>query len=273
MNAMKPLLLTVAIAAGVLALATAVRGQAPAGYRGSRLADGKPDLNGIWQNLSTANWNLETHAAQQSPVLAMGALGAIPPGMGVVEGGPIPYKPEALKQRDDNRGSSITQDPLVKCYLPGIPRATYVPMPLEIIQNEKSVLIVYEWAGASRTIPIRARTGESPIDTWMGDSVGKWENDTFVVDVASFNDKTWFDRSGNYHSDALHVVERYTPLDANTTKYEATIEDAKVFTKPWKISLNLYRVRDKDVRLMEFKCVDFVEELMYGGIRKRPGTK
>ena len=112
---------------------------------------------------------------------------------------------------------------------------------------------------------------ESPIDTWMGHSRGRWEGETLVVDVTSFNGQTWFDRAGNFHSDALHVVERYTAISPDALMYEVTIEDPKVFTRPWKMSMPLYRRLEKNIQLLEFKCVEFVEELMYGHLRKKPG--
>ena len=205
-----------------------------------RTSDGKPDLNGIWQTLNTANWDLQSHAAQPGPVVALGAIGAVPAGQSVVEGGEIPYRPEALAKRKENFINRLKLDPEAKCYLPGVPRATYMPYPFQIVQTPKNVLIAYEYDNASRTIYMD-KTGESPIDTWMGWSVGHWEGDTLVVDVTSFNDQTWFDRAGDFHSDALHVTERYTPLNHDALQYEATIEDPKVFTRPWKISMPLYR--------------------------------
>jgi hypothetical protein len=249
-------------------------GQAPAagGYKGPRTSDGKPNLNGVWQTLSTANWDLQAHAAAHSPVVALGAVGAVPPGPGVVEGNEIPYKPEALAKKKENAANWLTLDPEIKCYLPGVPRATYLPHPFQIIQNPQGILIAYQFGDAHRFIPVTTRTEDAPIDSWMGDSVAKWEGDTLVVDAKSFNDQTWFDRAGNYHSDALHVIERYTPIDANTINYEATIEDPNVFTRPWKISLPLHRHIGKSAQLMEFKCVEFAEELMYGHLRK-PGAE
>jgi len=157
----------------------------------------------------------------------------------------------------------LTRDPEIKCYLPGVPRATYMPYPFQILQSTNKILIAYEFAGATRTIHMED-AGSSPSDTWMGWSRGHWEGDTLVVDVTSFNDQTWFDRAGNFHSEALHVIERYTPVSPYHLMYEATIEDPKVFTRPWKISLPLYRRYEKDAAVLEYKCVEFVEELLYG---------
>ena len=235
-----------------------------------RTPDGKPSFNGIWQALSEANWDIQPHAAQPSPVLALGAEGAVPPGLGVVEGGPIPYLPAMAAKQKENFAKRLTLDPEIKCYMPGVPRATYMPLPFQIVQTPTVILMAYEFAGATRTIYM-SNPGDSPVDSWMGWSKGRWEGDTLVVDVNGFNDQSWFDRAGNFHSDALHVVERYTPISANALNYEATIEDAKVFTRPWKISMPLYRHLEKNAQLMEFKCVEFVEELMYGHLRKQTG--
>jgi hypothetical protein len=233
-----------------------------------RTKDGKPDLNGIWQALNTANWDLQAHAAQKSLVLVLGAQGAEPGGIGIVEGGEIPYKPAALAKKKQNYEKRLTDDPEIKCYMPGIPRATYMPSPFQIVQTPAAVLMAYEFASASRTIYMR-NPPQAPADSWMGHSVGKWDGDTLVVDVTSLIDQTWFDRAGDYHSDALHVTERYTMVSPDIMNYEATIEDPNVFTRPWKISMPLYRHVEKNAQLMEFKCVEFVEELMYGKYRKK----
>jgi len=246
----------------------AVRGQTESSSV-PRAADGKPDLNGIWEALNTANWDLQEHAPRPSPVASFGARGAIPAGMGFVEGGEIPYQAEAAEQRKQNFDNWFLRDPTIKCFMPGVPRATYMPFPFQIVQGSKDILLAYEFAEASRVIYMNS-TEESPADTWMGWSRGHWEGDSLVVDVTSFNDQTWFDSAGNFHSDALHVVERYTPTDRDHLLYEATIEDSKVFTRPWKIRMPLYRHVEENARLLEFKCVEFAEELMYGHLRKKP---
>jgi hypothetical protein len=240
-----------------------------AGYQAPRTPDGKPNLNGIWQAVNTANWDIQDHAARPGPTVSLGAAFAVPPGVGVVEGNEIPYKPEALAKKRANAANWMTLDPEVKCYLPGIPRATYQGYPFQIVQSPSNVLMAYEFANASRMIYMD-RTEESPVDFWMGWSRGRWEGETLVVDVTGFNDQTWFDRAGNYHSDALHVVERYTATGPDHLWYEATIEDPKVFTRPWKMSMPLYRRKDKNPRLLEYICVEFVEELMYGHLKKQP---
>jgi hypothetical protein len=249
------------------ALSTAGEAQTPSLPRGP---DGHPSLNGIWQALNTANWDIQEHAARSGPVVALGAIGAVPPGLGVVEGNELPYLPVAAAKKKENFENRLTADPEVKCYMPGVPRATYMPYPFQIVQTPKYVLIAYEYAGANRTI-FMDKAAPAPADSWMGHSVGHWEGDTLVVDVTAQNDETWFDRAGNFHSDALHVVERYTPRGPDALTYEATIEDPKVFSRPWKIAMPLYRRLEKNAQLLEFKCVEFVEELMYGHLRKQTG--
>jgi hypothetical protein len=237
-------------------------------YKAPRTVDGKPNLNGIWQTLNTANWDLQEHAARSGPVVALGAAGAVPAGLSVVEGNDIPYLPAAAAKKKENFESRLTADPEIKCYLPGVPRATYMPYPFQIVQTPNYILMAYEYAGATRTIYMD-KTPPNPADSWMGHSVGHWDGDTLVVDVTGLNDQTWFDRAGNFHSDALHVVERYTPISPDALSYEATIEDPKVFSRPWKLSMPLYRRLDKNAQVLEFKCVEFVEELMYGHLRKQ----
>lgn len=248
-----------------------------------RLANGKPDLNGIWQAVGSAHYDIERHMARSSmmlregphgplpavPTLRLGAVGAVPGGMGVVEGGKIPYKPEAAELRDENRANWIERDPEINCYLPGVPRAVYMPFPFQIFQNANSVFIAYEYAGAVRDIYLQD-VGPAETDSWMGQSVGRWDDDTFVIETTGFNDQTWFDRSGTHHSNQLRVVERYSLSSPNHILFEAEIEDPVVFTRPWKISMPLYRRMEKDARLMDFKCVEFVEELTYGEYRRRP---
>jgi len=236
------------------------------------MPDGKPNLNGIWQAMNTANWDLVEHASRAGLVVALGAMGAEPGGPGVVEGGEIPYLPAALGQKQKNFANRLKLDPEVKCYLPGVPRATYMPYPFQIFHSEKAIFFAYEYDGAVRNLYLQD-PGPAPIDTWMGQSYGHWEGDTLVVDVTGFDDRTWFDRAGDFHSDALHVVERYTLISPDILSYEATIEDPKVFSRPWKIKMPLYRHVEKDARLMEFKCVEFAEDLMYGQFTKKTASK
>lgn len=239
-------------------------------FKMPRTPDGKPNLNGIWQVLDTSvDWDIQGHAAMAGPVPALGAEFSVPPGMGVVEGGAIPYLPAALEQKKRNFEKRLTEDPEIKCYMPGVPRATYLPYPFQIFENSKYITIVYQFANAVRNIYLQ-NAGESPADSWMGWSVGHWEGDTLVVDVTSLNDQTWFDRAGDFHSDALHVVERYTLRSPDVLNYEATIEDPKTFVRPWKITLPLYRHVEKNAQLLEYKCVPFAEEALYGPLRKHP---
>jgi hypothetical protein len=264
---MKPMRSLFAGSAIAILFALTATGQAPA-YKPPRMSDGHPNLNGIWQTMNSANWDLEAHAAGPGLVVALGAEGAEPGGLSVVEGDTIPYLPAALTKKKENFANRLTADPEIKCYLPGVPRAAYMPYPFQIFQSEKAIAIAYEYDGAYRNIYLKD-PGPPPADSWMGQSVGHWEGDTLVVDVTGLDDRTWLDRAGNYHSDALHVVERYTPLGPNTLTYEATIEDPKVFSRPWKISMPLYRHVEKNARLLEFKCVEFVEDLIYGQYEKK----
>jgi hypothetical protein len=190
----------------------------------------------------------------------------VPGGPGVVEGNEIPYQGWALARKKENYEQRATLDPEAKCYLPGVPRLNYMPFPFQIVQTPDEIILLYEYVHAVRYIFMKGAHPEGPIDWWLGDSRGRWEGDTFVVDVVHFNDQTWFDRAGNFHSDALHVVERYTPVSPYHLMYEVTIEDPKVFTRPWKMRMPLYRRFEKDTQLSEYKCVEFVEELMYGGL-------
>jgi hypothetical protein len=233
-----------------------------------RMPDGKPNPTGLWQSIGSAYWDIEDHSAQPGQLFQLGATGAIPAGVGIVEGGAIPYRPEALAQKQKNRANRLKDDPEAKCYMPGVPRATYLPFPFQIIQGTDSILVAYEFATANRTVLMKKHE-DAPYDLWMGWSNGKWEGDTLVVDVTGLNGKSWLDRAGNYTSNNVHVVERYTLTDANHIQYEATIEDAAVFTRPWKISLPLYRRMEKNAQLLEFKCVEFAEELLYGDLKKK----
>jgi hypothetical protein len=246
-----------------------------------RLPDGKPNFNGIWQVLSTANNNLEAAPPKAAfalvpgdfvpvpapEVVAMGAVGAVPASFGVVEGGTIPYKPEALAQRDANRDNWLTSDPEIKCFMPGVPRATYMPHPFQIFQSNSAMFIAYSFAGAVRNIYLED-PGEPPLDAWMGQSYGYWDGDTFVVEVTGNDDRTWFDRAGNYHTYRLKVTERYTMISENVMEYQATMEDPDIFERPWTIKMPVYRRLEEGFELPQFKCVEFVEELMYGKYRK-----
>jgi hypothetical protein len=232
-----------------------------------RAADGKPDMSGIWQALGTANWNLLSHSPGPATLPEMGTLAAIPGGVGVVQGDEIPYLPAAAEQQQQNFARRLAEDPEGKCYKPGVPRANYMPYPFQIVQTPKNIFISYEFANADRLINMGEPT-EALLPTWMGWSNGRWDGDTLVVDVTGLNGLSWLDRAGNYASDSAHVVERYTFIDKNHLRYEATIEDPTVFSRAWTISLPLYRRIEENMQLVEFRCIEFVEEKLYGQYRK-----
>ena len=234
-----------------------------------RMPDGHPNLNGIWQVMNTADWDLEAHAAGPSLVVDLGAEGSEPGGLSVVEGGTIPYLPAALEKKKQNFASRLTADPEIKCYLPGVPRATYLPFPFQIFQSASAITIAYEYDSAFRNLYLKD-PGPAPADFWMGQSVAHWDHDTLVVVVTGLDERTWLDRAGDFHSNELKVTERYTPVNEHLINYEATIEDPKVFSRPWKISMPLYKHEEKNAQLLEFKCVEFVEDLLYGKYKKEP---
>ncbi len=237
-----------------------------------RTADGRPDFNGIWQAINTANWDVEPHAASFGPLVAAGAIGAIPAGLGIVEGNEIPYTPEARAQQQENKSDWLANDPLVKCYMPGIPRANYLPFPFQIVQSTDHIIFAYEFASASRIVYVDQPDFEAPILSWMGHNLARYEGDTLVIEVTDQVPETWLDHAGNHHTDALRVTERYTHVGPNVIQYEATLEDPNVYTRPWKVSYPLYRRLDDNMQLLEFKCVEFTEELLYGHLRKVADT-
>ncbi len=235
-----------------------------------RTAAGKPNLSGIWQALNEANWNLEPHVATQGAVQDLGAIGAVAPGIGVIQGsGRIPYLDSAKAQRQKNFASRRTEDPEARCFMTGVPRATYQPHPFQILQSDSDITVLYQFAGAVRTIFMKNK-GEAPVDSYMGWSNGRWEGNTLVVEVTGLN-ANWLDRSGNFATETRKVTERYTMTDADHIRYEATIEDPAVFSAPWTISMPLYRRVEPNARLMDFRCVEFAETMMYDHLRK-PGT-
>ena len=255
-------------------------------YTAPRTADGKPDFNGIWQSVTTANWDLEAHSAAPGPYPELlGAWGAQPGGQSIVEGGVIPYRPEALARRTANFAQRATPsvpgdgvqpplgDPELKCWMPGVPRSMYMPYPFQIVQTPDTILMTHEFNGSTRLVRMNW-PDESPVDNtfFMGWSRGRWEGETLVIDVTGLNEQNWLDRAGNFHSDAIHVVERLTAVSPYHLSYGATIDDPNVFTRPWTISFPLYRRMERDVQLMEFKCQPFVEELVYGRFTKQPAS-
>ena len=240
----------------------------------SKNGDGRPDLNGIWQVMNTANWDILSHSQQPGPMYQLGAMFFVPPGRGVVEGDELPYQPAAAERRKQNFENRLKTepfknevgDPELKCYMPGVPRATYMPYPFQILQGHREILFAYQFGKANRVIHMNQKK-ESTVDAWMGTSNGRWEGDTLVVDVEGLNGLAWLDRSGNFMSEAARVQERYTPISPFHMRYEATITDPKVFTRPWRMSMTLYRVVDEGAELLEVNCVEFSEEALYGAIR------
>jgi len=286
-------MIAVAAAAAVVGAAISASVTQSAGAPAPRAGDiaGRPNFSGIWQANNEAHWDVQAHAARPgavmqpgvypfeyaqvaaAPVVALGAAAGVPASLGIVEGdGEIPYTPEALAIKKQNAEHWIDRDPELKCYLPGIPRAMYMPYPFEITQSTNKIHMAYAFATTARTIHLD-EVDPPPADTWMGHSVGRWEGNTLVVDVANFNDKTWFDRAGNFHSDALHLVERFTLATPDVIQYEVTIEDPKVFTRPWRISMPIYRRMEPNMQLLEYRCTEFAEEFLYGHIRNEPLVK
>ena len=251
-----------------------------------RTPDGRPDFSGIWQAMNEAHWDLQAHAARAgivtqegvypyeyarvpaAPVLALGAAGGVPGSLGVVaDDGEVPYTPEAAAIKRANAENWIDRDPELKCYLPGIPRAMYMPYPFQIVQGTTKIQMAFEFSNAARTIHLDT-VDPPPDDTYMGHSVARWDGDTLVVEVTNFNGETWFDRAGNFHSEALHLTERFTPISRDAMQYDVTIEDPKTFTRPWRISMPLYRRLEPNVELLEYRCIEFVEEFLFGNLRK-----
>lgn len=269
MGAVATWLRAIVLMIAAVALASGPVGAQTSDYQAPRTADGRPDLNGIWQALNTAHWDVEPHAAGPSVVRELGALSAVPGGLGVVDGDAIPYRADALVERDENRASRLDRDPAITCYLPGVPRGMYMPFPVQIVQSREHIMILHEFAGAVRTVYMEDHM-PAPADSWMGWSNGRWDGDTLVIDTTGFNGRTWLDRSGNFHSDALHVVERISRRSPETLLYEVTLEDPNVFTRPWTMSMPLYRRVEENAQILEFRCVEFVEDLMYGHLRKEP---
>lgn len=233
-----------------------------------RTADGRPDFNGIWQALSNAHWSIEPQAADHGPDYEWGAIGAVRPSVGVVQDGPLPYTEEGRERQQANREDWLALDPLVKCYMPGVPRANYLPFPFQIVQSGEQIVMAYEFASAMRIIYMDRPDFEAPVDAWMGHSRGHWEDDTLVVRVTDQVANTWFDHAGNHHSSELEVIERYTLQGPDHLLYEAEIHDPEVYTRPWTLELPLYRRVEDNAQLLEFKCAEFAEELLYGHLSK-----
>jgi hypothetical protein len=273
---------TIVVAAVAFGAVLSVRSGEGQTYTAPRTASGQPDLNGFWQALNTAHWDLEPHTAAPGPVLQLGAAYAVPPGQGVVVDGPIPYRPDALAKKKQYAANALREDGEVKCYLPGVPRVMYMPYPVQIVQSDSTILMMSEFASAQRTIYVGGKSSP-PADTWMGWSNARWESDTLVIDSRGFMGGTisaldpegaiqvrFLDRAANYHTDGLHVVERIRRIGPDHLSYQATIEDPNVYTRPWTISMPLYRRLEPGMQLGEFKCEEFVSDLVYGKYQKAP---
>jgi len=246
--------ITAGALAALLCAPAPVRGQtaadAPA-YSPPRTPFGQPDLQGIWQALNTASWDIQDHHA---------SLG-VPAGRGVVDGNDIPYQPWALEKKRQNVANRAALDPDARCLLSGVPRITYMPYPFQIVQQADKVNILHEYNHTLRHIYMNGNPHpEGPIEWWMGDSRGTWEGNTLVVDTIHVTAETWFDKAGNFHSEALHVVERLTRTGPDHMLYEVTIEDPKVFTRPWKMSMPLYRRVEQEPELLEYECYAYLIE-------------
>lgn len=229
-------LLLAAAAASVPAVAQSKAYSAP------RLADGHPDLNGIWEVQGKVDANIEAKLRGKNIIVDP-------------EDGKIPYKPEALAQRKANAEKHATEDPLTKCWMPGVPRLMYIPYPYQIVEsaNQPVIPILSQYVHVIRNIQMQGEHLDG-LENWLGDSRGHWDGDTLVVDATNFNDQTWYDAAGNYHSGDLHVVERFTRTAPNTIAYQATMTDPKVLAKPFTIRLTLARDARKNAQIMEYEC-------------------
>jgi len=286
----RPVLAAIAIAAVAVAISTIGTRTSGETVPSARTAGGHPNFNGVWQALNEANWNLQAHEARAgavtqpgvypyeyarvpaAPVLALGAAGGVPASLGVVKGdGQIPYTPEAATKRQDNADHWIDRDPELKCYVPGTPRAMYLPYPFQIVQSTNKLHVDFAFANAARTIHLDS-VDEPPANTAMGFSRGRWDGDTLVVDTTGLQG-SWLDRAGNFYTETAHVVERFTPVTGDAMQYEVTIEDPAVFTRPWTMSMPLYRRLEANAQLLDYPCVEFVEEFLYGDARKQQLVK
>src|SRR5262245_35343133 len=273
----------------VAAITMSMPGAQPAsGSARPARVDGRPNLSGIWQTNNEAHWDLQAHEARAgavmqegaypydfarvpaAPSLPFGAAGGVPGSLGIVDGdGQIPYKPEALARKQNNASNWLDRDPELKCQLPGVPRAMYMPYPYEIVQSSDKIHIFFAFSNAARVIHFD-EVAPPPVSHSMGHSVGRWEGDTLVVDVTELSAQPWFDRAGNYHSEALRLVERYSLRTPDAIHYEVTIEDPDVFTRPWKISMPIYRRLEPNMQVLHYRCTPFVEEYLFGHLRKQP---
>ncbi len=237
----------------LLASVSTAAAQAPAPAGIPRTPDGKPNFSGIWQALTTASWDIQDHGAQKG----------VPGGPGIVVGNEIPYQPSALARKKQNYDRRATDDPVARCYLPGVPRLLYMPFPFQIVQTPNEVMMLFEFVHAVRFVFLTGTHPAGPIEWWLGDSRARWEGDTLVVDAVHFNDQTWFDNAGNFHSEAMHLVERLSYLDADHLQYDVRVEDPKVFTRPWDMRVILYRRKEQNAQLYDYECYAFDYEKYY----------
>ena len=270
----------------VMVTGTATTAQPQMPPRAAEMPDGRPNFNGVWQALNEAHWDLEAHEplpawvtqegaypyeyarVPAAPFVALGAVAGVPGSMGVVGGeGRIPYTPEALAIKQENREHWIDRDPELKCYLPGIPRAMYMPYPFQIVQGTNKIHMTFAFSNAARVIHLDD-VARPPDYTYMGHSVGRWDGNTLVVTVDYFNGKTWLDRAGNHHSEALELEERFTPLSSDALWYEVTLTDPNTYTEPWTFAMPLYRRLEPTATVLDYPCIEFSEEFMYGHVRR-----
>jgi len=244
-------ILTAATAVALCVAAPRATGQSAASpYSPPRLSDGTPDFRGIWQARSLAYIDLEGLGSSGDAKPVTKSIVVDPPD------GKIPYLLDALKQRDANFKNRVTADPTANCYQAGVPRAILLPTPFQFVQSIGNLAIVYTDNHAYRIVDASSIPHDDGIDFFMGDSRGHWEGDTLVVDVTDLGDQTWLDEAGDFHSDQLHVVERYTLLSPDTMRYEARLEDPKTYAKPWTIRLLLYRDKSPGARITEDECLE-----------------
>ena len=240
----------IVLVVALVSAAAAQKSERAAAFAPARLQDGTtPDFRGIWQASGTAYVNIEGHAGEKGGH-ASASIVVDPPN------GKIPYKPDALARREENYRTRATADPSVKCYQAGVPRATYLPTPLQILQSPGNFAIVYQENHAFRVFHPDTRPHFDNTDWWMGDTRYRWEGDTLVADVAALTDQLWFDQAGNYHSTGVHIVERYRMTGPDTLEYEARIEDPEVYTRPWTLRMVLRRVADREARIIEDECLE-----------------
>lgn len=254
----------VAVAAAAIVGYTLAANSATQSYTVLRTPDGLPDLNGFWQAINTAEYDVLAHSPEWE----------VPGGLGIVEGDEIPYLPAALEKKNWNYANRANMDPTaVRCMMAGVPRIMYQPFPIQIIQTPDHVAIVFEYNHHTRIIYTNGSAHPDGYIAYMGDSRARYEGDTLVVDATNFTAETWFDRAGNHHGEQLHIVERFTRVGPDVIRYEATLEDPGTFSRPWKISFPLYRRQEQNFRLLEYPCHALQDEDVHNrtGVPQTPG--